>query len=145
MGIHPARQWCDTLDHSDLGKAPVHVAAERGHLHILRIFYSNDIRLITVNTYRQTVWTVNTQTVLLIINRVIIYIYSCLTAGDKTESDAKAWNYALRYKQKDCARYLLAKCFSKVPLGKGAQAEQISISVRNVQPERDRHIYSDCD
>ena len=44
VGYHPAREWCDASDHVDLGKAPVHVAAERGHLHILRIFYSNDIR-----------------------------------------------------------------------------------------------------
>ena len=26
---------------------------------------------------------------------------SCLTSGDGTESDAKAWNYALRFKNKD--------------------------------------------
>ena len=55
---------------------------------------------------------------------------TCITAGDGTSSDAKAWNYALRYKQKECARYLLAKCFAKVPVGKGSGDQgQISITI----------------
>lgn len=76
----------------------MHIAAECGHLHVLRIFFSNDV--------------------------------TCITAGDGTSSDAKAWNYALRYKQKECARYLLAKCFAKVPVGKGSGDQgQISITI----------------
>ena len=44
--------------------------------------------------------------------------------------DAKAWNYALRYKQKECARYLLSKCFAKVPVGKGGSDQgQVSITI----------------
>ena len=97
----------------------MHVAAECGHLHILRIFFSNDV--------------------------------TCITAGDGTSSDAKAWNYALRYKKKDCARYLLSKCFAKVPVGKGgADQGQISITIaikmrqwlhraKNRIAERQRH------
>ena len=57
--------------------------------------------------------------------------FSCLFAADAAESKARAWNYALRYKQKNCARYLLSKCFAKVPVGRGINAHQISITVRN--------------
>ena len=96
IGLHPAREWCkNPSDHIECGKASIHVAAQRGNLHIIKIFVANNI--------------------------------SCLFAPDW--SDAKAWNYALRYKQKPCARYLLAKCFGKVPYGKGVSANQISISV----------------
>lgn len=43
VGVHPFRQWCHQTAHQDTAKCPVHVAAERGQLHILKLFISNNL------------------------------------------------------------------------------------------------------
>jgi len=45
VGMHPAREWChEHANHVEMGKAPVHIAAQIGNLNILRIFVANNIR-----------------------------------------------------------------------------------------------------
>lgn len=43
MGVHPYRQWCHQTAHQDTGKCPIHVAAERGQLLILKLFTTKNL------------------------------------------------------------------------------------------------------
>ncbi|XP_053715762.1 protein ANKUB1-like isoform X1 [Synchiropus splendidus] len=47
VGVHPSRQWCHRAAHSESRKCPVHVAAERGQLLILKLFITKDILALT--------------------------------------------------------------------------------------------------
>ncbi|KAM9831439.1 protein ANKUB1-like [Neosynchiropus ocellatus] len=47
VGVHPSRQWCHQAAHRESRKRPVHVAAERGQLLILKLFITKDILALT--------------------------------------------------------------------------------------------------
>lgn len=42
VGVHPYRQWCQQTAHSDSKKCPIHVAAERNQLLILKLFVTKN-------------------------------------------------------------------------------------------------------
>ncbi len=42
MGVHPYRQWCHQTAHRDTGKCPIHVAAEKSQLLILKLFITKN-------------------------------------------------------------------------------------------------------
>ncbi|XP_059923129.1 protein ANKUB1-like isoform X2 [Gadus macrocephalus] len=42
VGVHPYRLWCHKTSHQDSSKCPIHIAAERGQLLILKLFVSNN-------------------------------------------------------------------------------------------------------
>nr|XP_040040813.1 protein ANKUB1-like [Gasterosteus aculeatus aculeatus] len=43
VGVHPYRQWCHQTSHRDTGKCPIHTAAEKGQLLILKLFISKNL------------------------------------------------------------------------------------------------------
>ncbi|KAM3619370.1 uncharacterized protein V6R79_007002 [Siganus canaliculatus] len=43
VGVHPFRQWCHPTAHRDTGKCPIHIAAERGQLLILKLFVTKNL------------------------------------------------------------------------------------------------------
>ncbi|KAL6108062.1 ankub1 [Pungitius sinensis] len=42
VGVHPYRQWCHQTSHRDTWKCPIHTAAEKGQLLILKLFISKN-------------------------------------------------------------------------------------------------------
>jgi len=42
VGVHPYRLWCHQTAHPDSSRCPIHIASERGQLHILKLFVSNN-------------------------------------------------------------------------------------------------------
>uniref|UniRef100_A0A8C5E8V5 Uncharacterized protein n=2 Tax=Gouania willdenowi TaxID=441366 RepID=A0A8C5E8V5_GOUWI len=43
VGVHPYRQWCRQTDHQNTGKCPIHAAAERNQLLILKLFINKNL------------------------------------------------------------------------------------------------------
>ncbi|XP_010767231.1 protein ANKUB1 [Notothenia coriiceps] len=47
VGVHPYRQWCQQTAHRDTGKCPIHIAVERNHLLILKLFVTKNLLSLT--------------------------------------------------------------------------------------------------
>ncbi|XP_034092283.1 protein ANKUB1-like [Gymnodraco acuticeps] len=47
VGVHPYRQWCQQTAHRDTGKCPIHIAVERNHLLILKLFITKNLLSLT--------------------------------------------------------------------------------------------------
>ncbi|KAM4040176.1 protein ANKUB1 [Anomaloglossus baeobatrachus] len=43
VGVHPSREWCRDTDHLDIGKCPVHAAAENGQLLLIKSFIARNV------------------------------------------------------------------------------------------------------
>ncbi|XP_077137871.1 protein ANKUB1 [Ranitomeya variabilis] len=43
VGVHPYREWCRDTNHLDIGKCPIHAAAENGQLLLIKSFIAQNV------------------------------------------------------------------------------------------------------